>query len=228
MEGATVEVTAATRTTRPPAGSGGVHRMCSRCCFGFREHVLPFVLLICFGATLLFLGPLVGLLFALFILFVYIASKERRRLVRLASNSSGPQSSTALREQRSSPADKADDLSSLILRAVEAAEPPCTCEICLEDIQEGDQVAGSPNPECIHEFHVHCIYQALQRQTTCPCCRREYVLPAESSSTDESPPRVPLADEPDIEHQGTPMDVGDQPPERSVVPVGEPLSVVTP
>ena len=159
-------MTAATRPTRPPTGSGGVHRMCSQCCSGFGEHVLPFALLISVGATLLFLGPLVGLLFALFILIVYVASKERRRLVRLASNSGGPQSSTAL--QRSSPVDKAVDLSTLTLRTFQAEETITTCEICLEDIQEGDQVAGSPNPDCIHEFHVHCIYQALQRQTTCP------------------------------------------------------------
>jgi hypothetical protein len=86
------------------------------------------------------------------------------------------------------------DVSSIVLRIVQANDPVVTCEICLDDLVAGEEVAGSANSECIHEFHVNCIRQALNRRTTCPCCRREYLL---SHQTETSPPV-------DIEQGSTP------------------------
>jgi hypothetical protein len=78
------------------------------------------------------------------------------------------------------------DVSSLLLRTFGANEPVRACEICLDYLDEGDEVARSANPECMHEFHFDCIRQSLKRRTTCPCCRREYLSPQNEA--------IPIAD----------------------------------
>jgi len=90
--------------------------------------------------------------------------------------------------------------SSLVVRTMPPKGIAMTCEICLEDVLEGEQMRGSPNAECIHEFHLECILHALQRRTICPCCRRdytEYVLlqeesPSSSSSSFDSSPNADM------------------------------------
>jgi hypothetical protein len=169
------ETTAATQTlSTTPSG----------CCFQSRqeclETFLPLFFLVGFGSTLLLGGPFVGLLFALFTLTIYVVSRERHRRRGLLAIQRPPSASSdpviLVQQQSSSAAKPTVDLSTLTLRTVQAEESILTCEICLDDMQEGEEVAASPNPECIHEFHARCIFQALQRQTTCPCCRREYLL----------------------------------------------------
>lgn len=67
------------------------------------------------------------------------------------------------------------DFDALVVRTMDQTDEPRLCEICLEEIKEGDLVANSPNKECIHSFHKECICQALGCTPTCPCCRREYL-----------------------------------------------------
>jgi Ring finger domain len=169
------------------------------------ESFLPLFFLVGFGTALVLGGPLLGLLYLVTISIYFGFKRYRRRLGLLQANQRSPVASSdpvllVLQQQQSSLAAKTPvDLSTLTLRTIKADEPVVivivmTCDICLEDMKEGEKVAASPNPECIHEFHAHCIVQALQRQTTCPCCRREYLL---------LPERNPVMD---IEQQGVAVD----------------------
>ena len=68
----------------------------------------------------------------------------------------------------------------LVRRTIQNDDPPVTCLICLDDVQVGEDAAGSPNKDCIHKFHPHCISEALARKTTCPACAREFFVPDQS------------------------------------------------
>lgn len=50
-----------------------------------------------------------------------------------------------------------------------------TCDICLLGFEEDDEVAWSPNLDCVHSYHKDCILDWLQRQASCPSCRRNYL-----------------------------------------------------
>ena len=65
----------------------------------------------------------------------------------------------------------------LVRRTIQNDDPPVTCVICLDDVQVGEEAAGSPNRDCIHEFHPDCISEALMTKTTCPSCAREFFVP---------------------------------------------------
>ena len=81
------------------------------------------------------------------------------------------------------------DFSAVLVRRVQDKEDaPFTCEICLDEVMVGDEMAGSLNKACIHEFHLECIRQALERQPTCPCCRRDYMVANED--TPSAPPEA--------------------------------------
>lgn len=50
------------------------------------------------------------------------------------------------------------------------------CGICLFEYQLGDLVALSFNTHCTHEFHLQCITDWLIQNSSCPTCRREYLV----------------------------------------------------
>jgi hypothetical protein len=163
--------------------------------------VLALLVLVGFATALVLGGPLLGVLylFAVSIFFACMSLRLKQTNQILPEASSDPVLLVLQQQQSSLAAKTPVDLSTLTLRTIKADEPVVivivmTCDICLEDMKEGEKVAASPNPECIHEFHAHCIVQALQRQTTCPCCRREYLL---------LPERNPVMD---IEQQGVAVD----------------------
>ena len=49
------------------------------------------------------------------------------------------------------------------------------CDICLLEFEVGDDVAWSPNLDCIHSFHKDCVLDWLVRKPTCPNCRHDYL-----------------------------------------------------
>lgn len=49
------------------------------------------------------------------------------------------------------------------------------CDICQEEYVQGDIMAASPNPDCSHMFHQHCIVEWLMDHDVCPICRRNYL-----------------------------------------------------
>ena len=57
---------------------------------------------------------------------------------------------------------------------VDTEQDEC-CAICLNPYDETDTVAGSKAQSCRHLFHKRCLAKWLQRQTTCPCCRQEWL-----------------------------------------------------
>jgi len=54
-------------------------------------------------------------------------------------------------------------------------ETPTSCDICLMDYKEGEEVCWSPNEQCVHGFHKECIVDWLMTHSTCPSCRRDYL-----------------------------------------------------
>lgn len=49
------------------------------------------------------------------------------------------------------------------------------CDICQEEYEQGDVLAASPNPDCCHLYHQHCIKAWLHENDLCPICRRNYL-----------------------------------------------------
>merc|ERR1712226_750890 len=54
---------------------------------------------------------------------------------------------------------------------VDKEEEGSTCNICLEDVQIGDEIRKLPH--CSHTFHKQCIDQWLSQVASCPVCKRE-------------------------------------------------------
>ena len=59
------------------------------------------------------------------------------------------------------------------------------CNICFEELPLGEEYAT----KCGHCFHTKCLLTWLEKNNTCPCCRKElyekYVIPEEYMSDDE-------------------------------------------
>lgn len=165
-----------------------------------QDGVLPVLGIVCFGTSILAFGPLFAVVLALVLVSAYFMTKEFRRWRDSAihphfEDPANPPGAAVTAVVVKKPVPVVDE-SSLVVRTMPPEGVAMTCEICLEDVLEGEQVGGSPNAECIHEFHLQCILHALQRRTTCPCCRREYVLllQEESSSSSSSFDSSPNAD----------------------------------
>jgi hypothetical protein len=56
-----------------------------------------------------------------------------------------------------------------------ARERGTTCDICLLDFEVDEEVAWSPNTECVHSFHKDCVLDWLIRKPSCPSCRSNYL-----------------------------------------------------
>lgn len=206
-------------TVAPTGGSCWRNRWCDLLCEGWKRDggvVLTVLAFFGFGAAVLFLGPIFGLLYFMFLLSVMLVARELRS--RCEASTIHPQSEEPTQASTGVVVKAVVDVSSLVVRTIQADEPTqLTCEICLEDVLEGQELAGSPNPDCIHEFHVHCIYQALQRQTTCPCCRREYLLPEEEEALVD----VDVDVDPDLDAVVPDIELGVVPIDPVVLPARE-------
>lgn len=195
-----------------PAHSGGAETQ-SR----LRGCCVMVWLMVAFCFMLSFLGPFSALIFAVTIMAGSVIYREMIRIHQLDIATVGAvgdaESQFTTGAGRFQPY-LVVDLLPLRRRTIRQNDSLITCEICLEDFRPGDKVAGSPNEQCVHEFHEDCIGEALQRATTCPCCRREYLHPElcqEALAIEdlefgfgETPNEAPLLDvelsvEPDIE-----------------------------
>lgn len=136
------------------------------------------------GFVLVQFGPRVAFLYIIAGLTVVAMY---RAFSRRAASSTTNDIETPPPPVTSAPIAPAVDFSTVLVRRVQGEEDaPFTCEICLDEAMVGDEMAGSPNKACIHEFHFECIRQALERQPTCPCCRRDYMVANEA--TPSAPP----------------------------------------
>lgn len=50
-------------------------------------------------------------------------------------------------------------------------EEVCYCAVCLEDVNGGDKCRKLP--KCSHAFHAECVDTWLERNWTCPICRKQ-------------------------------------------------------
>ena len=48
------------------------------------------------------------------------------------------------------------------------AGPDCNCSVCLQDLEDGDEIRTLP---CMHMFHKECIDRWLTGNGICPVCR---------------------------------------------------------
>ena len=129
----------------------------------------------CFCFSFLYLDLVAAFILAAIITTLAIVIRERlicnqRRLDEEILNIEAHVAATI-----EEPQDIPLNFGALVVRTMEKQEELPICEICLEAMEEGETVASAPNKECVHSFHNDCIIQALERQPTCPCCRREYL-----------------------------------------------------
>lgn len=160
------------------------------CASRYCNVFVPLCGFIAFCAILLCFGPFLALGFAMIFLFISLTYQSLK--LRHMRQISGDIESPVPAPPKIAPP---IDVSCLVIRKIDVEDPVVTCEICLDDLVTGEEVAGSPNKDCIHEFHLDCIHRALKRRTTCPCCRREYLFPAKESETmidPDAPPNVEL------------------------------------
>lgn len=50
---------------------------------------------------------------------------------------------------------------------------PCSCSICMDDFQHGNQIIATPCANGKHVFHSSCLADWLNLSETCPLCRTE-------------------------------------------------------
>lgn len=142
----------------------------------FCSIVVPIVFLV--SISLLFFGPLAGLLFFSIALLFFLCT--RRTILYRQEQEDNEQIHIGQGQQRrNTTAEQIPNFDALIVRQYavpeEGASSEAVCDICLDEFQEAELIARSPNIFCIHEFHKECIINALQVNPMCPCCRREYL-----------------------------------------------------
>mmetsp|Transcript_27517 Transcript_27517/g.42309 ORF Transcript_27517/g.42309 Transcript_27517/m.42309 type:complete len:108 (+) Transcript_27517:83-406(+) len=50
------------------------------------------------------------------------------------------------------------------------------CQICLDEMNPGQEVSWSKNKNCCHVFHKECIVDWLAKDhNDCPCCRNAFL-----------------------------------------------------
>lgn len=64
------------------------------------------------------------------------------------------------------------------------------CGICLEEYQDGDEIAWSNSPNCHHAFHATCLREWLtsreKKKQVCPVCRESYHADCGANETREA------------------------------------------
>ena len=142
----------------------------------FCSIVVPIVFLVII--SLLFFGPFAGLLFFSMVLLFCLCTR-RSIMYRRAQEDNEQRHIGHVQGQRgNSPEEQAPNFDALIVRQYAVptdGTSEAVCDICLDEFQEAELIARSPNTFCIHEFHKECIINALQVNQSCPCCRREYL-----------------------------------------------------
>ena len=81
---------------------------------------------------------------------------------------------------KASPPETPNDVenSNMVIIQVEVEEDggnsSVSCNICLESLQDGDEIASAKNNCCHHEYHVECLSSWLAKHDGCPMCRKSY------------------------------------------------------
>lgn len=81
----------------------------------------------------------------------------------------------------------------------DGGNPGVACNICLESLQDGDEIASAKNKCCRHEYHAECLSLWLAKHDDCPMCRKSYFLsedaePKRSREDDEESGAAELGD----------------------------------
>ena len=87
---------------------------------------------------------------------------------------------TSPNTSKTSPPETPNDVenSNMVIIQVEVEEDggnsAVSCNICLESLQDGDEIASAKNNCCHHEYHVECLSSWLAKHDGCPMCRKSY------------------------------------------------------
>mmetsp|Transcript_7939 Transcript_7939/g.12250 ORF Transcript_7939/g.12250 Transcript_7939/m.12250 type:complete len:138 (+) Transcript_7939:40-453(+) len=62
-----------------------------------------------------------------------------------------------------------------------------TCQICFEEMNQGQEVSWSYNKNCCHVFHNTCIesWRIKSGSLNCPSCRQEFFMPDRGDDDDD-------------------------------------------
>ena len=112
---------------------------------------------------------------------------------------------TSPNTSKTSPPETPNDVenSNMVIIQVEVEEDggnsAVSCNICLESLQDGDEIASAKNKCCRHEYHAECLSLWLAKHDDCPMCRKSYFLsedaePKRSREDDEESGAAELGD----------------------------------
>lgn len=68
-----------------------------------------------------------------------------------------------------------DDVSETQVSEQDEENAQVVCSICLNEYEQGEEIAWSPNKNCEHFFHRACIVEWLLSHDDCPCCRLDFL-----------------------------------------------------
>lgn len=60
------------------------------------------------------------------------------------------------------------------------------CAICLDRFVHDEDICVSQDAQCIHVFHLECLYPWLLKSQDCPCCRRDFLSVKSPTTADVS------------------------------------------
>ena len=94
------------------------------------------------------------------------------------STAERPELKTVTSNDRAPDEDEDDPIRTALPAEVAEASPGDTCAICIDNLDEDDEVRGLT---CGHAFHVGCVDPWLtSRRACCPLCKADYYVPKEN------------------------------------------------
>ena len=122
-------------------------------------------------------------------------SSEQHRPVTPGTSTLQPDSPTLIKTSTAEGDEEDDDHIQTAVPAEQLPDPGDTCAICLDTIEDDDDVRGL---DCGHAFHASCVDPWLtSRRACCPLCKADYYVPKPRSDLPPEPENLRRGNRPE-------------------------------